>query len=332
MIVFEINHTDNKSLLKSLAAVMNIPYNGEDHISITAPVGKGIIKILDIADELQVLMAEAEFNDYMVAKRKPSGKRFYILHFDDAFINDTAIFSVDGQILQKKKIRHSVARLTSNVFSNTEEISAFTPFKTIKIIFSETWLKKYMGLDAAESVLQKYISLKTACYDIEPLDTEYLDLMEELWKADKNDPLQNIFLQNRITLLIERFFTRLNEKMRLLEGKHNLNEDEVQRLIKAEQLLIKNFSAPAPTIDELSKSVNVSSTRLKKNFKEMYGDSIYAYYQKMRMQYAKEMLLSGSHNVNSTAQLVGYANTSNFILAFKKQFKQSPGELLQQKV
>ena len=312
-----------------MAAAMNVPYNGENHITIVAPIGKGTIRILDISDELQVLLANAEFNYNLLAKRKHSDKRFYILHFDDAFITDTAVFSVDGEILQKKRIRHSVARLTSNIFSNTEEISAHTPFKTIKIIFSESWLKKYMGLDAAESVLQKYISLKTACYDIEPLDTEYLDLMEELWRSDSNDPLHNIFLQNRVTLLMERFFTRLNENMRLLDGKPKLNEDEVQRLIKAEELLIKDFTVPAPTIDELSKFINVSSTRLKKNFKEMYGDSIYAYYQKMRMQRAKEILQNGQHNVNATAHLVGYTNTSNFILAFKKQFKQSPGELLQ---
>ncbi|MFT3680868.1 MAG: AraC family transcriptional regulator [Ferruginibacter sp.] len=331
MIVFEINHTDNKTLLKSLATVMNIPYKGEDFIHITAPVGKGIIKVMDIAEELQVLMADAMFSHPMLAKRKHSDKRYYILHFDDAFINDTAVFSVDGEKLQKRKIRHSVARLTSNAFSNTEEISAFTAFKTIKIIFSETWLKKYLGLDATESGLQKYISLKTAGNDIEPLDTEYLDLMEELWQAKQDDPLQQVFLQNRITLLMERFFTRLTEKMKSLEGRHNLNDDEVQRLIKVEQLLMKDFSVTPPTIEELSKIVNVSSTRLKKNFKEMYGDSIYAYFQKMRLQRARELLLSGQYNVNDTAHLVGYSNTSNFILAFKKQFNQSPGELLQQK-
>src|SRR5204863_3509349 len=108
----------------------------------------------------------------MLAKRKRSDKRYYILHFDDAFINDTAVFSVDGEILQKKKTRHAVARLTSNAFSNAEEITANTAFKTVKIFFSETWLKKYLGLDADESGLQKYVSLKTACFDFEPLDAE----------------------------------------------------------------------------------------------------------------------------------------------------------------
>ncbi|HMO60853.1 MAG TPA: AraC family transcriptional regulator [Ferruginibacter sp.] len=329
MIVLDINHTDNKSLLASLAAAMHIPYNGEDYVTILPPLGRGTIKILEIAEGLQVLLADACLNLPAVARRKKSDSRFYILHFDDAFITDTARFSVDGEILQKTQTRHSVARLTSNAFNNSEEISAHTPFKTVKIIFSEVWLKKYLGLDAAESGLEKYVSLKTACYDIEPLDTEYLGLMEALWKTDKSDPLQTVFLQNRVTLLLERFFTRLAEKLKKLEAPHSLDEAEVQRLIKAEQLLVQDFSVPAFTIDALAKTLNISSSRLKKNFKTLYGDSVYAYYQKMRMQYAREILLEGRHNVNETAQLVGYSSTSNFILAFKKQFNQLPGQLLQ---
>lgn len=310
---------------------MGIPYHGEDFIAIKPPVGSGIIKILNIAKELQVLMADATFSQYLLAKRKRSEERYYILHFDDVYISDTATFSVDGETLQKTNTRHSVARLTSNAFSNAEEISANTPFKTIKILFSEAWLNKYLGLSADANGLQKYVSLKTASFDFEKLDSEYQRLLDELWNAEKQDTLQNVYLQNRITLLMERFFTRLSEKMMLLEGKFALNEDDVQRLMKVEKILVDDFSISPPTIDEFSKLVTMSSTKLKKNFKGMYGESIYAYYQKSRMQKAKELLMSGKYNVTETAHQVGYTNTSNFILAFKKQFNKLPGELLQQK-
>lgn len=329
MIVFEISHTDNKTLLQSMAAVMNIPYNGEDYITLHPPEGKGIIKILDIADELQVLLADATFSRDLLAIRKPSEKRYYILHFDDLYVKDTARFSVDGDTLLKNNIRHSVARLTSNAFSNTEEIAANTPFKTVKVFFSEAWLLKYLGLGPDEAGLQKYVSLKTASFDIEPLDAEYLQLMDELWHTEKDWPLQNVFLQNRVTMLIERFFTRLSKKMKYLENKCTLTKDEMERLVKVEQFLIKDFSKPPATIEELAKMIAMSSTKLKKCFKAIYGNSIYAYYQTMRLQKAKEILASGKCNVNETAYNIGYINTSNFILAFKKQFKQLPSELLQ---
>jgi len=308
-----------------MAAAAGIPYHGEDFIHLAPPIGTGIIKILGITDELQVLMADATFFQTLLAKRENAATRYYILHFDDLYINDTATFVVDGEILKKTKIRHSVVRLTSNAFSNTEQVSAHTPFKTVKIFFSEAWLKKYMGLDAATDFLQKYIALKTESFDIEQLDPEYLKLMDDLWSARKEDPLQNMYLQNRVTLLIERFFTRLHSKINLLEGKYDLSSEVINRLMSIEKQLVQDFSKLPPTIEQFSKMVSMSSTKLKKSFKAMYGNSIYAYYQRQRLQKANELLLSGKYNVKQAAAAVGYNNVSNFTAAYKKQFKKAPG-------
>lgn len=330
MIVLELQHTDNKTFLATMAGLMGVPYHGEDFIIIQPPAGTGIIKVINLAEELQVLLADVEFSRHLIAKRSQSDKRYYVLHFEDVQVTDTATFVVDGETLQKKQTRHAVVRLTSNVFSNTEEITAHTPVKAVKVFFSEAWLKKYLGLGDDVDGLQKYVSLKTACFDIEPLDAEYLRLMDELWNVKKDDPLQNIFLQNRVTLMIERFFTRLAEKMKLFEGKPDMPEGDMERLMKVEHLLVKDLAEVPPTIDELSKLVTMSATKLKKNFKEMYGSGIYTYYQTMRLQKAKELLLSGKYNVKETAHAVGFNNAANFSTAFKKQFHTLPSELIEQ--
>lgn len=327
MIVFNINHTDYTMLLQDLAKAFNIPCTQDDFLVVPSSSGEGSIKILKLFDELQVMLADVSFNETLVTTREYSDKRYFILHFDDVYITKTAALKVNGETLQKTNTRHTVARLTSNMFINTEEIPANLHIRSIKILFDEKWLKKYLGLSADTDVLQKYLSLKTESFDIEQLDETYLRLMEEIWSVPQNDPLQNIFLQNRVTLLIERFFTRLHDKSDFLEGRFNLTDDEVKRLIQVEQLLVNDFSEAPPTINEFSRIVSMSSTKLKKSFKGIYGNSIYAYYQKVRMQKAKELLLSGKYNVNETADAIGYHNTSNFILAFKKQFAVSPGEV-----
>ena len=327
MIVFNINHTNYTMLLQDLATTLNIPYKGEDYLIVPGSSGKGFIKILKLYDQLQVMLADVSFNQTLITTREYADKRYFILHFDDVYITKTAILKVDEETLQKTNTRHAVARLTSNMFVNTEEIPANLHIRSIKILFDDPWLKKYLGLSTDTDVLQKYLLLKTESFDIEQLDAVYLELMEEIWSVTQNDPVQNIFLQNRVTLLIERFFTRLHEKSNLLEGRFNLTDDEVQRLIKVEQLLVHDFSSSPPTIDEFSRLVSMSTTKLKKSFKGIYGSSIYAYYQKVRMQKAKELLMSGKYNVNETAEAIGYHNTSNFISAFKKQFTFSPGKV-----
>ena len=327
MIVFNFNHTDYALLLKDLATAFGILYDGNNFLTVPADTGKGFIKILKLYDALQVMVADVSFNTTLITTREYSDSRYFILHFDDVHVTSTIKLKVDGDTLQKTNTRHAVARLTSNMFVNSEELPEGIHLRSIKILIPEKWLTKYLALSADKAVLQKYLSLKTESFDIEPLDDEYLRLMDDIWHAHPDDPLQNMFLQNRVTLLIERFFTRLHDKANLLKGNFNLTEEEVQRLVQVQHLLINNLSETPPTIDEFSKLISMSGTKLKKSFKRIYGQSIYAYYQQVRMQKARELLLSGKYNVNDTALAIGYQNTGNFILAFKKQFSMSPGEM-----
>jgi len=332
MIVLNINHISYRQLLHDLSTALHIPYQQEDFLLLSPPAGEGIIKTISLFDELQVLLVNAFFNEKLITIRERSDDRYFILHFDDVFIKDTATLKVDDELLQKSNTRHSVARLTSNIFVNTEELPAHLHIKSIKVLFNEKWLKKYMGMEANDDVLQRYLSLKTESFDIEQLDAEYLKLMDDLWTVQKDDPLQNIFLQNRVTLLIERFFTHLYSKTNLLEGKFNLSSEVINGLIKVEHELVNDFSKLPPTIEEFSKLVSMSTTKLKKSFKSMYGDSIYSYYQKQRLQKANELLLTGMYSVKQAAQAVGYTNLANFTLAFKKQFRKAPENSLKENV
>jgi AraC-like DNA-binding protein len=329
MTVLNINHTGYKQLLHDLAVKLHLPHNtAADFLLVQPPAGTGILKAISLHDDLEVLLVDFKLATGLTTIRQRSDTRYFILHFDDVFIANTALVKVDDETLQKTNTRHSVARLTSNLFQNTEELPAGLHIKSVKVLFNEKWLKKYMGLDAQDDVVKKYLSLKTESFDIEQLDGEYLKLMDELWVVKKDDPLQNIYLQNRITLLIERFFTRLYSKSNLLEGRFDLSSEVINRLIKVEKTLVEDFSRLPPTIEQFSKMVSMSSTMLKKSFKTMYGDSIYAYYQKQRLQKANELLVSGKYNVKQTAEAIGYNNVSNFTSAYKKQYKKAPGQVL----
>ena len=57
-----------------------------------------------------------------------------------------------------------------------------------------------------------------------------------------------------------------------------------------------------------------------------YG--IYAYYQKQRLQKANELLLSGKFSIKQAAFAVGYNSMGNFTLAYKKQYKKMPDNIL----
>jgi AraC-like DNA-binding protein len=95
-----------------------------------------------------------------------------------------------------------------------------------------------------------------------------------------------------------------------------------------ESLLVKDFSGTPPTITALSKIATMSPTKLKKDFKSMYGLPIYEYYQKNRMMRAKSLLLSGNFAVKEVGMMVGYSNLGHFAASFKKEFGVLPSEMV----
>jgi AraC-like DNA-binding protein len=78
----------------------------------------------------------------------------------------------------------------------------------------------------------------------------------------------------------------------------------------------------------LSRVAAMSPTKLKKLFKAVYGEAIYSFFQKHRMKHAAELLLTKEFTVKEVGSKLGYANLSNFTLAFKKEFNRLPSEFL----
>ena len=73
------------------------------------------------------------------------------------------------------------------------------------------------------------------------------------------------------------------------------------------------------TIRELSEEYDIPQTELKISFKEMYGDSIYSYLKRCRMNTAASLLIKNPGlSISAIAHLVGYETTGKFAAAFRQ--------------
>ena len=79
------------------------------------------------------------------------------------------------------------------------------------------------------------------------------------------------------------------------------------------------------TIRELSEEYDIPQTELKNSFKEMYGDSIYSYLKRCRMNTAASLLIKNPDlSVSEIAHLVGYETTGKFAAAFRQIIGTTP--------
>lgn len=78
------------------------------------------------------------------------------------------------------------------------------------------------------------------------------------------------------------------------------------------------------TLDYLASTYDVPLTTLKKCFKGLYGDSIYAYTKHCRINHGAKLLLTTSLSVADIALSVGYGSPSKFTASFKKIMGMTP--------
>lgn len=100
-----------------------------------------------------------------------------------------------------------------------------------------------------------------------------------------------------------------------------------ERLQNARDILLERLDAP-PTLHELSRMIQMNDCKMKRLFKQIYGQTVYQFIRTQRLEQAYELLARGDCNVSQAAFQVGYTNVSHFSDAFRKQFGILPHTLI----
>lgn len=139
---------------------------------------------------------------------------------------------------------------------------------------------------------------------------------------------ENIFVNAQLQMLLLACLDCIgNDKEAGLNCRFLSNEDDKEKISKAREILIENIGNPI-TIKELSKKVAMNECYLKKGFKEVFGTTIFDFYQSQRMEHAKYLLYEKALSVTDVSHLLGYSSISHFSTAFKKHTGLKPCELL----
>lgn len=322
MLKIEYNHINYNELIKHFAKSFNCKFK-DGKISFPKEIGDGYIRIVKLTNGLQAIISDYSFHEDVLFQRKKVKDDFFTLRFDEAVTNETEVVAPTSQHAAK-----SAVFLMSTKFDWLFFTPQNTRIKGINIIFSREWLDHFLGIERVGDILKKYLSLKTSSFNYESLDAEYKRIMAEAMNSNEDQIFESLIIQNRIMLLMERFFTRIYKKMSDASFDMKVSNDDLQRLMIVESELLKDFAAVPPGIPKLARMAAMSPSKLKTSFRDVYGLPIYQYFQKHRMNKAKAMLLSQKYTVREVGIEVGYSNLSNFAKAFKKSFDQLPSDIL----
>ena len=95
-------------------------------------------------------------------------------------------------------------------------------------------------------------------------------------------------------------------------------------------LLLRSCYGEKLTGDMISNKLNINFDYLNRVFKKQTGFTIFGYLNTIRINKAKELLLTGTMKSYEIAQIVGFNDEYHFSKAFKKSVGQTPTQFLHQ--
>lgn len=168
----------------------------------------------------------------------------------------------------------------------------------------------------------------TSFSKIMPLCTKTRAILDGLMNHEYTESMENIFINAQTQmLLLYSMDCMAGEGAEVFECKFLANEADREKIALAREILLQHIGEPL-TIKELSRKAAINECYLKKGFKELYGTTIFDFFQSQRMEHAKYLLYEKGLTVTDVSASLGYSSISHFSTAFKKHTGLKPCELL----
>ncbi len=159
-------------------------------------------------------------------------------------------------------------------------------------------------------------------------------ILESLLSNDYDGMMENIYVNAQTQMLLLRSLECMEEdderdkpRAETFTCKFLANEADREKIFKARDVLLQHIGEPI-TIKELSRKVAINECYLKKGFKELFGTTVFDFYQNQRMEHARYLLYEKGLSVTDVSMMLGYSSISHFSTAFKKHTGLKPCELL----
>lgn len=245
-------------------------------------------------------------------------------------------FSVFQYKIQLKEEQEITLLSTCWTFSKPDtEISSYfykgTTGRLFSFAITKDWANKnFTSKKFRETkAIKKFLNGNRGSYTWLDIAPKAHELAEEL----------SIFIQNANSLetnkpglkkksmkLIMEFFNNSFDDSRIMDNV-SLSNLDYHNVAKAEKIILHNLHLPFIGIETIAKEVNTSPTKLKSNFKTVFGFSMLQYHKEKNMLLAMQLIQHSDIHIQNIALLTGYDSAGRFAASFKKRFGKLPSEM-----
>ncbi|RFS17773.1 helix-turn-helix transcriptional regulator [Emticicia sp. C21] len=135
-------------------------------------------------------------------------------------------------------------------------------------------------------------------------------------------PFNKIYIEAKVHELL---VLQMDQFSQQIQENHQLNQVDKAKFALVKDLLLSRRKTPS--LHELSLESGLNLDKLKKGFKAIYGATIFGYLNDIKMEEARQQLLSMDATVSEIAEKAGYKNPQHFTAAFKRKYGVLPRDM-----
>ncbi|MDR8391384.1 AraC family transcriptional regulator [Aliifodinibius sp. S!AR15-10] len=140
---------------------------------------------------------------------------------------------------------------------------------------------------------------------------------------DNNHLVGSLFLEAQVLDLLAMMFAQQEDSPGTAT---TLSQSDRDRIHRVQEILVERLEDP-PTLAELARFVGTNEYKLKRDFKEEFGTTPYAYHLQHKLERARSYILDTDLTIAEIAYKVGYSDPAHLTHAFRKQFGIPPSDL-----
>lgn len=316
--IFEFKQTGQATLMESLATFFGSKAQ-KGQIILPEKWGTGKIHGLMLGGSLKLMLHRYVLKEDFTIKR---------MAIEDSAYNITFTFHAalpasrsDLSVGARQPIRFPSAQITSANIDYETHFEAGTAVGSIIIALSMDELKTMFATYDKQDKLQIILSQSKAYFFEEIISPQMQKIATELLSGTLPTDFNHYYYKLKAQELIFLFITELFKRPQLRT--YPLHAADLRTVYIIRDAIIADLATP-PNLAQLAAMAHMSESKLKRIFKQIFGNSIYNYYQVLRIKQAATLIREKSYTVSEAGYAVGYSNMSYFARLFEQQMGMKP--------
>jgi AraC-like DNA-binding protein len=312
----KLNVTEPQTVLDKLAEILDTKCeNG--YLRVPENKGKGYLRGFVLGNSISMMIRDCEFNDDLLIRRNFSHNPH-----ERILMTFNNVLPLRDHSTEQTNIRNLPFVQIGKGKLNLEMFyPSYTNFRSVLVTITTSNLQELLDIKSENSILQTILQSDQPVLFEEFVSSKIQKVVMEIVDNDIPETFHPFYYRLKAEELICLLFADLSKRKN--SSVHALNEMDAERIYKIKDRILEHLSDP-PVLEELAREASMSKSKLKRLFKQIFGESIFNYYQSFRMREAARLLKEHKLSVSEVGYQMGFSNLGHFTRVFEQHIGMKP--------